>query len=172
MHTHTTGANEISFSKDNNNSNSIDPAFEFDKYNISAEEIKADSEKHLHAFEPIPHKEILSRLLERINRIDFRKEAGFTDGNEKLSKKHYLVCCIEQILSIAQSNNWGICKNHDFVYLYNGVYWNLFDNNELQMFLGEAAEKMGIDAKIIGRVEASTRKELILTVAEKEIKYA
>jgi len=33
------------------------------------------------------------------------------------------------------------------------------------------AEKMGIDAKIIGRVESSTKKELLLTFAGKEIKY-
>jgi len=127
------------------NINGIDPAFEYDKYGIGIDDIKAETEKVLQSFEPIQHKKILSRLLEQIGKVDFREHAEFKDETEKLSKKHFLVCSIEQVLSIAQLNNWGLCKHHDFVYLYNGAYWNLFDNAELQMFLGEAGEKMGID---------------------------
>jgi len=114
---------------------------------VDFNEIESDTQtQHLNeAFEPIKHNKILDRLLEQIKKIDFREQAGFTDENEKLGKKHFLVCSIEQVLNSALLNNWGICKSHDFVYLYNGAYWNLFDNSELQMFLGEASEKMGID---------------------------
>lgn len=121
------------------------PQFDFKKFGIGVEDIKNEAVKHLQAFEPVQHKEILIRLLKQIEKIDFREHVGFKDENEKLGKKHFLVCSIEQILNIAQLNNWGICKNLSFVYLYNGAYWNLFDNAELQIFLGEAAEKMGID---------------------------
>jgi putative DNA primase/helicase len=92
------------------------------------------------------HKEVLVQLLKQITKIDFRKEVvDSIDENGKLSNKHYLVCCINNILSIAHKNNWGICINNGSVYLFNSEYWNIFDIPELQNFLGEAAEKMGVD---------------------------
>lgn len=94
---------------------------------------------------PIDHSKILNSLFEQIDKVDFRDEAGFTNEDQKLSKKHYLVTCIEKILETANLNNWGICRNHDFIYLYNGEYWSLLDNIEYQTFLGIAAEKMGVD---------------------------
>lgn len=62
----------------------------------------------------------------------------------KLTQKHYLVLAIENVLKVAEKNNWGVCKNHDFIYLYNGFYWAELDKETFQKFLGEAAEKMGI----------------------------
>jgi putative DNA primase/helicase len=113
--------------------------------NISAEDIKAEAAKLLQVFEPVKHNEILKLILDQIEIIDFREKAGFTVETQKLAKKHFLVCTIEHVLTLALLNNWGICKHHAFVYLYNGAYWNVFDNDELQSFLGKAAEKMGID---------------------------
>lgn len=129
--------------KDNIYIDEIQPDFDFSI--VEPEEVQAEVEKQLQSFEPIKHNEILGNLLEQIDKVDFRKLAGLDDEGERLSKKHFLVCSIEEILNKARVNNWGICKNHDFVYLYNGAYWNLFDNDELQAFLGQAAEKMGID---------------------------
>lgn len=91
------------------------------------------------------HKEILTRLIEQIKHVDFRKLAGLKDESEKLRPQHFLVISIEQILQVAKQNHWGICKNNDFAYLYNGAYWKVFDSEELKTFLGEAAEKLGID---------------------------
>lgn len=93
----------------------------------------------------IDHSQILNSLFEQIDEVDFRREADFTNEDQKLTKKHYLVTCIEKILKTANRNNWGICRNHDFIYLYNGEYWSLLDNIEYQTFLGIAAEKMGVD---------------------------
>jgi putative DNA primase/helicase len=121
------------------------PELKCSEYCIMPAEIIAEAEKLLQAFKPANHEQILQRLLEQIVRVDFRKQAGLTDEKEKISKKHYLVCGIEQVLSTAQRNNWGICKNLAFVYLYNSAYWKLLDNAELQVFLGHAAEQMGID---------------------------
>lgn len=111
---------------------------------ITPAEFLAEQEKFLQQFVPVQHSEILFRLLQQIQRIDFREKAGI-DENATLNKKHFLVCCIEEVLNTAHKNNWSICKNHDFIYLYNGAYWSLLDRNELQVFLGEAAEKMGVD---------------------------
>lgn len=65
-------------------------------------------------------------------------------GGYKLALKHYLIISIENILSIANHNKWGLCKKHDFIYLYNGQYWQEIDKELFQNFLGEASEKMGV----------------------------
>ena len=44
----------------------------------------------------------------------------------------------------AEKNLWGLCKNHDFIYLYNGTFWAEIDKETFQKFLGEAAEQMGV----------------------------
>ena len=62
----------------------------------------------------------------------------------KLNLKHFLVLSIENALKIAEKNDWGICKNHDFIYLYNGKFWNDIDKETFQQFLGEASERMGV----------------------------
>ena len=116
-----------------------------DDASISFENINTEVEKLLQYFEPKGHSEILKLLIEQVKVINFREQAEFTNVNEKLYKKHFLVSCIENILKIAEENKWGICRNNSFIYVYNGAYWKLLDITELQTFLGEAAEKMGID---------------------------
>ncbi len=78
--------------------------------------------------------------IERDNRKEIKKELD----SLKLNNKHLLILSIENILRIAEENNWGICKNHNFIYLYNGAYWSSIDKEFFQKFLGEAAEKMGV----------------------------
>jgi len=92
-----------------------------------------------------PHTEILQHLIEQLEPLDFEALAN-PHGAEgfKLSTKHLLVLSIENILSIAEKNRWGLCKNHDFIYLYNGTFWQEIDRETFQKFLGEAAEKMGV----------------------------
>jgi len=93
---------------------------------------------------PVPHKSLLKKLLQAISIIDFRKIAKL-DEKEKISSSHFHIITVETLLDIAKNNNWGICRNHDFVYLYNGAYWSHFDTNEIKGFLGDSAEKMGVD---------------------------
>jgi putative DNA primase/helicase len=94
---------------------------------------------------PVPHKEILSRLLDEIFTIDFEELANPNKAeNFRLKEKHYLVLTIENIRNIAENQNWGICKKHDFIYLFNGTFWAEIDKEEFQKFLGEAAERMGV----------------------------
>ncbi len=63
----------------------------------------------------------------------------------KLSKNHYLILCIEQLLKIAVANKWGLCKKNGFIYLYNGSYWSEIDKECFQSFLGNVALKMGVE---------------------------
>jgi putative DNA primase/helicase len=91
------------------------------------------------------HMVILEALLREIHIVNFRNLTGITDESIKIGKKHYLICTVEYILDIAQQNDWGLCKNQNFIYLYNGNYWKILDASELKDFLGEAAQKMGVD---------------------------
>ncbi len=69
----------------------------------------------------------------------------------KLTKSHYLIICIEQLLKIAKTNNWGLCKKNGFIYLYNGCYWSEIDKERFQFFLGNVALKMGVE-KFKGKI--------------------
>ena len=69
----------------------------------------------------------------------------------KLSKNHYLILCIEQLINIAKTNNWGLCKKNGYIYLYNGSYWSEIDKECFQSFLGNVALKMGVE-KFKGKI--------------------
>ncbi len=92
-----------------------------------------------------PHDEILSQLLEQFEPLDFEAMANpHSAENFKLTNKHYTVLSIENVLRKAENNRWGLCKNHDFIYLFNGTHWAELDKETFQKFLGKAAEKMGV----------------------------
>lgn len=118
--------------------------------------------------ETTPHVEILNQLIDQFEPLDFEALAfpqveklreqllKATPGSDhlkdvqkqldrlKLNTKHYLVLSVENVLKLAEINRWGLCKNHDFIYLYNGAFWNEVDTETFQKFLGEASEKMGV----------------------------
>src|SRR3990167_372076 len=89
----------------------------------------------------ILHSAILKQLLEKIQQVNFKKIANLDDDKET-KHSHYHVIAIETILETAKKETLGLCRNHDFIYLFNGAYWNLVDRDELKTFLGKAAEKM------------------------------
>ncbi len=118
--------------------------------------------------EPILHTEILNQLIEQFEPLDFemlafpeveefRKQLeNLNPENEqakdirkrldkiKVNAKHYRILSIKNVSKTALKNRWGLCKNNDFIYLYNGTYWAEIDKEVFQKFLGEAAEKMGV----------------------------
>jgi len=92
-----------------------------------------------------PHRQILAQLLDMVKPVSFRELAELENEDDKLQKKHFLILAVEQVLELADKNQWGLCKRDDFIYLYNGAYWQQLAPEELQTFLGAAAEKMGVD---------------------------
>lgn len=95
--------------------------------------------------EAVPHNEIMHQLLELFEPIDFESLANPTQSeNFKLLQRHFLVLTIECILEQTKKNKWGLCKNQSFIFLYNGSYWSELDKETFQKFLGEAAEKIGV----------------------------
>ena len=117
----------------------------------------------------IAHDDILEALIREMDRVNFKslafpKHKSLLDQYNKVDKdsdeareirkkidtlkvstKHFVVLTVEQILTYAKNNHWNLCKNHDFIYVYNGEYWNQVEKERLQKFLGDAATKMGVD---------------------------
>ena len=108
--------------------------------------------------------EIFIELLKGVEKIDFETLAfngtfsNNTDVSKKsvksemdtlqkslsgfnLTKNHYVIICVEEIINLAISNNWGLCKKGGNVYLYNGAYWTEIERERFQFFLGEVALK-------------------------------
>lgn len=92
-----------------------------------------------------PHKEIFACLLNEVQPVNFRELAEIKDDGEKLQKRHYLILSVGQVLDLAARKDWGLCKHEDWVYLFNGAYWSQLEPDDVQTFLGEAAEKMTVD---------------------------
>src|SRR5690554_3406021 len=101
------------------------------------EKLKSDKRR-------IDHSEILQIILNNIEEVDFREEAGDIEESEKLKYKDFLVPCSDKVLETAEACGLGICNSRENVYLYNGEYWNCVSNHTFYTFLGAAALKMGL----------------------------
>lgn len=94
--------------------------------------------------EPVPHNQIIERLLSNIQPVDFRALADL-DEDEKIQNYHLQIITTEQLLKIAKLNDWGLCQNNEKVFIFNGAYWQAVDEKTFADFLGKAAEKMGVE---------------------------
>jgi putative DNA primase/helicase len=111
---------------------------------ITLEDIDKEIQYTLEQFEPIPHNQILEKLLESVEHIDFRDRLDIKDPDDKPTRRQLIILSVEEILRLARQNNWGLCRKHDFVYLYNGAFWKRLEDEALKNFLGKGAEKMGV----------------------------
>jgi len=82
---------------------------------------------------------------EKKEEIDKWKELKKRLSSFILTKNHYLILCIEQLLKIAKANDWGLCKKNGFIYLYNGNYWSEINKESFQSFLGNVSLKFGVE---------------------------
>ncbi|GAB3639717.1 DNA primase family protein [Spirosoma arcticum] len=121
-------------------------------------QITADAHRLKHtAFVCQPHAQLMTNLLEQVQRIDYRERAGFEPDDEdaKLKKPHYLIITVEEVLALASRNRWDLCQREGFFYSYNGAYWKPFGKDDLKAFLRQAAERMGVDKFTARYVEFS-----------------
>jgi putative DNA primase/helicase len=112
--------------------------------------------------EVIPHRKILNQILDNITAVHLRNECEMRYGLEekqKLLKQHVHVLVIDKLLDLIQSKEWGMCKKHDSVYLFNGAYWKKIDKEGLVSFLGKAAERIGVTK--LSAKHHRTRDELV-----------
>jgi putative DNA primase/helicase len=88
------------------------------------------------------HPEVLSILIEQIEPINVRE---FLDLPEDLEtrQKHMIVAVVQHLLEFANERHWNLARRFDYVYVYNGAYWQQLDKEDMKSFLGRAAVKMG-----------------------------
>lgn len=104
-----------------------------------------------------PQRETLELRLKEIEKLtlsnDCQNRESLKDERERIEKdlskmfakeKHKLQISIEQLVELAKKQNWDLCKNLDFIYVYNGAYWNNLDKDELESFLGKASERFSV----------------------------
>jgi putative DNA primase/helicase len=144
----------------------IFPDFDLACLNLSLEEIRQEAAELAEPNNPTVQ-QIFKQLLEQLSPVNFQEEAfpeakdirqklatlpdDSTEAEElkaelkrlKVTEKVKHIVTIEQVTKAAEKNNWGLCKNLAFVYLYNGTYWVNLEPDLLKHFLGEAAEKIG-----------------------------
>lgn len=90
------------------------------------------------------HDEGYDKLLKQLYPVNFKNEANLKD-TERLEHKHTQIIVVQKVLESAAKFNWSLCSNNGFLYLYNGEYWQEQSKENLEAFLGRAAEKMGVD---------------------------
>ena len=130
-----------------NGAKSVQPDFDFSKITpdaINAEMLLLTAEQ--------PRKtraNILKSLLEQIQTVDFAEMQYPNLPDEerkekKVNRSEIRVLILDEILKIAQANNWALCKQGGFCYLYNGAYWETLNEDDLKHFLSDCAKAMGL----------------------------
>lgn len=118
---------------------------------LTLQDLKNDIESNIQKIEmesreklkPIRYQTILTELLKQIKKVDFRALAEL-DEKEKLTRKTYCVLVIDELIKIANTNNWGLATQNGFLYVYEGKMWQLTEESAIKNFLGEVALKMGV----------------------------
>jgi putative DNA primase/helicase len=90
-----------------------------------------------------PHREILDRLLKKVVPIDINEKADI-EADKEVPIWKVVVVAVDEVLILAKSHHWGICKNKGFIYLFNGAYWYNLEEDQLMHFLGDVAHKLGV----------------------------
>lgn len=88
------------------------------------------------------HLDVLNSLVDEIVPINTRE---FLDLPEDVvqKQKHIIVAVVKHLLEFASKRQWNLSKVNEHIYVYNGAYWQQLDKEELKLFLGKVAIKMG-----------------------------
>ena len=82
----------------------------------------------------ITSSELLKKLLENIK----------PKAVEGFNQKHQIVMVIDNLLQTARRHKWNLSKENSFIFLYNGEYWNLLDEDILKDFISDVSIKTGV----------------------------
>lgn len=93
---------------------------------------------------PVEHSEVLDRLLEQVQPVNFREKLGIKpDDKAKISEIQVII--VEELLQLAKVNQWGLSLSNGQPYIFNGCFWQVIESDEIQAFIGQAAERMNFD---------------------------
>lgn len=89
-----------------------------------------------------PHREVLKSLLSEIQNINFREYLSLPEDQD-VKQKYIVVGVVKYLLETAKAKQWDLCRIFDYTYIFNGAFWLQLDKEDLKMFLGNCATKMG-----------------------------
>jgi putative DNA primase/helicase len=92
----------------------------------------------------IPHNQVLSLILNKLESCDFQKLGGFKN-KEDIKQKQYVVLSIRQLLEAVKKQRYALARKNDFIFVYNGQYWREIDRDTLKDFLAKAVARLGVD---------------------------
>src|SRR5687768_11405569 len=93
----------------------------------------------------IEHDDVMREILDSLEIIDFREKAGLKES-DKLTQKHLVVMCIDELLRVVKAHNFDLTRKNDFVFVFNGEYWKELDREAIKNFLGLVAEKFSVNS--------------------------
>lgn len=86
---------------------------------------------------------VLEILLGQIQKVCFPDKAGLSE-DAKIPRKMYVVIVVDELLTVATANNWGLSTRDGFIYVFNGEYWQPIGAEDFKPFLAKVARKMGV----------------------------
>jgi putative DNA primase/helicase len=89
------------------------------------------------------HSQVFEDILNNLSEVDFRAFADIP-SDRPVPQKVQIVVVIQEVLRTARNLNCRLCRKGDFIYAYNGEFWKIIEKPELESFLGEAAERLGV----------------------------
>ncbi|MFZ1636077.1 MAG: phage/plasmid primase, P4 family [Chitinophagales bacterium] len=87
--------------------------------------------------------QIFEDLLSEIKELDFSDYLKLPKGSNT-RQKHLIVGVVKRLLEVAKDNRWNLAKVYDYIYMFNGCYWQQLEKDELKSILGKAAILMGV----------------------------
>lgn len=121
---------------ENNNCSKEDEVSSPKIFNLTPEKINAFSGKKT-------SEQIFTDLLAEIKELDFSDYLKLPKGSNT-RQKHLIVGVVKKLLEVAEVNRWNLVKAYDYIYIFNGCFWQQLDKDELKSILGKAAILMGV----------------------------
>lgn len=92
---------------------------------------------------PKTNGDILAKILQNLDEINFESEAGVTNQKD-IKHYEYKVIVVNKIIKKAKELNFDFKNFQDKLYLYNRCYWSALGNDELIIFLIQCSKKTGV----------------------------
>jgi putative DNA primase/helicase len=87
---------------------------------------------------------ILDKLLGMVKPVDFRAQANLA-ADKAPRPHHHLLLAIANVLAIAKAADHPLARVNSAYFVFNGTYWQPLPMELLRHFLGDAAERMGVN---------------------------
>ena len=113
--------------------------------NLAFPEEAAERHERDELFKYLADKPIKGTNQERKEKSERMQSLQKRIESRRVTDQHRIVIAIEIILETATENGWGLCMHQGYYYVYTGTHWVRVDEPELKNFIGEAAERMGVE---------------------------